>query len=451
MSATRAAERPLGPLYGCAQIGLNAVLAALTLHLVFLYTDEFEVAPKLLAIALGLSPLFEIVLNPVVGYLSDSTTTRFGRRRPYILAAAVPYGLLFACLMSPPWGLESGAGSGFALLAATMVGLYGARAFFDVPYTALLPELTQDYAARARLAGWRQMFGTLGDILGSAGPVLLLLVLEPRDAFGWFGASVGALVVVSAAITFLGTREPRRATPAAAPALRVLLATLSSRALRIFLIGYGLAFFATEYTVGMFRFVIKYVLEAEAMLPQFIGAYFLGALVCLPLCVRAVRAYGKKPVLIFLMLANAVPVLAIFAVPASAAPVFLPIMALSGGLHVGLWSTAAGILPDVVEWEELATGSRRPGAFFGVYGVVQKSIISLSLAGVSGGLWAIGFETGGGAALGPRIRLLFGAGPALLFVAGAALFVPFPITSASYEATRRALALRGGGGSTRVS
>src|SRR5262245_23394785 len=100
-------------LYGAGEIPISAKNTALNQFLLFFYADIVQLSPALVSTAIFVAKLWDAVTDPVMGYLSDTTRSRWGRRRPYVAAAAVPVGLCFFLVFRPP---VLGSGGVFAYL-----------------------------------------------------------------------------------------------------------------------------------------------------------------------------------------------------------------------------------------------------------------------------------------------------------------------------------------------
>jgi GPH family glycoside/pentoside/hexuronide:cation symporter len=109
---------------------------------------------------LGLAVFFDAVSDPVAGYLSDRTRSRWGRRHPWIVASAIPFGLSLALLFNPPDGMSDYFYFAWLLLASIAVRLF--LTLYHVPHLALGAEIAHDYVDRTRVFGYSTMFGVLG-------------------------------------------------------------------------------------------------------------------------------------------------------------------------------------------------------------------------------------------------------------------------------------------------
>ncbi|HTO23256.1 MAG TPA: MFS transporter, partial [Spirochaetia bacterium] len=151
--------------FGVGDLGGNLFFTALGFYALKYLTDTVGVAAALAGILLMIGKVVDAFWDPVLGFLSDRTRTRWGRRRPYLLFASVPMGLAMWWFFTNPhlsnptgaavWGLGV-----FILLNV----VYSA---VNIPYSSLTPELTADYHERSTLNGYRFMFAAAGTLLGA--------------------------------------------------------------------------------------------------------------------------------------------------------------------------------------------------------------------------------------------------------------------------------------------
>lgn len=132
----------------------SAIVVTLTSGFILLFYSNALGAPSAqVGAALALALLFDAIWDPFVGYISDNTKTRLGRRHPFLYAAIIPVTLLGWAVWNPPSSLTS---TGLILyLLATIIPLRLTLALFDVPSTALTAELTNDYDERTKLSTYR--------------------------------------------------------------------------------------------------------------------------------------------------------------------------------------------------------------------------------------------------------------------------------------------------------
>lgn len=410
---------------------------------------------------LGASTIFLIVKiwdgvnDPIMGWLSDKTTSKMGRRRPWLLFGAIPLGLAFFLHWVVPPLSEAGK-FGYYVIVALILDT--ALTAVLVPYTSLTAELTQDYDERTSLNSFRFSFSILGSVVALFlhTQIVGAFADDPNRGNALSAAIWTVAIIVPCFITFLGTREPEQAAPAAGqPAgpgfIEGFKIAFSNRAfllvtliylfswLTIQLVQSNLIFFVRDW-VGMPIKLFGYVLIALQ----------LSAFVCLLVWVRVSERIGKKNVyylggLIFILVE-----LGLFLVqPGQAALVFVLALIAGAGVSVAYlipWS----MLPDVIELDELETGRRREGIFYGVFVFLQKLGLALGLFITGQVLGAAGYIRSIPGQPPPAqpenalfaIRLMVGpAGAAILLLSFVAVYL-YPITKARHSEIQAQLAAR---------
>ena len=167
----------------------------LNLYVMKFSTDVLLIAPAVMGLIFAISRVWDAISDPIVGYLSDRTVSRFGRRRTWIVGSLIPISAVFVMVFSPPVGMgEVGLVTWMAL---GVIGFYSAMTVFFVPHLSLGAELSDNYHERSRLFGMRHAFYTIGSILALVSMKLLI------DAEQESGTAVRELAVDLAMIASL--------------------------------------------------------------------------------------------------------------------------------------------------------------------------------------------------------------------------------------------------------
>ena len=158
-------------IYSIPQLGVGATFFMIGLYYMKFATDELAIGPGVMGVIFGLSRIWDAISDPIVGYLSDRTVARMGRRRVWMLASIPALVVFTIMLWSPPAWLE---GPGLILWVATALFLsYTAVTVYGIPHEALGAELAQSYHARTPIFGLRHVVGMGGFLLGAGGLYLL--------------------------------------------------------------------------------------------------------------------------------------------------------------------------------------------------------------------------------------------------------------------------------------
>lgn len=453
--------------YGSAELGLVAVEVVIEIYLLRFYHTTVGLSAALTGLALAIAVIWDAFSDPIMGEISDHTRHRSGRRRPYLLPGAIALAGSFALIFNPP--AFSSAATGFVYLLGSYLLLTTAMTVIGVPHVALGGELSFDRDERTEIFGYRRLFSTLGLLVGTLVPALLL-----RWAAGGEGGeglageeavarsrSVTSFVlaipiVVTAWITFRSTRGLDRVHRIRAGASRLRLSSILRAQfqglrdpifipllLAFVIAGVGRAINASS---ALYYYEYKIGLRESDAVVYVLLPFFLCILASVPIWVRISRRFGKKWPAFAGMLGLGLSI--------SVAYPILPYGSLSGpigvavvgGFFAGAIIIFESLIADVVDRDELRRGENREGLYFGLWKMSVKlsRAIGLALSGVL--LQAIGLDEAGtvsdpsGVAEG--IGWIFGPGVGGFFVLACLVFLCFPLTDRRHRRVQELLARR---------
>ncbi len=404
--------------------------------------------PAVAAVAIFVGRTWDYVNDPLFGHLSDRTRTRWGRRRPFLLAGAVPYAIAFALMWWRPPFLH--ADQSLAIYYALIYVLYDATAtFVYLPYYALTPELTSDYDERTALTATRMFFSILGGLVAFTIPLLIIGALAPGNSQRVL--LMGAVfAVVSAApllIVFFNTRERPEFMQQEQPSLRQSIRAAWGN--KPFIFGMFIFLFtwvSLDLLMTVLLYFIKYVMRQEANGDLILGVIFVTAICALPLWNSASKRLNKRLAYIIGIAFWAVVQLVLVTLsPSTGLGLILFLCVLAGigvgAAHVLPWS----IIPDAIEWGELKTGERHEGMFYSLITLSQKVASSFAIPLSLLVLSATGYipnsaEQPASAILG--IRIVAGPIPAALLCIGILFAALYPLGRESYSQIARELKTR---------
>jgi len=398
---------------------------AFATYILFFYVDTMGLSASLAAAAMLVYGIWNAVNDPIAGFLSDRTRTRWGRRIPYIAFGAVPFGLVYFFLWSPPF--DSGRMSLLFFYFLVLICLFdGFYSFVVLNWASLYPEMFQTLRERAQVNSMRQFFGVWGLIIGIALPPLIY------SAFGWkaMGALFGLIIAGAFLISLIGSCEKREFTLDRPLGIGSALAsTLRNRSFLTFVTSNLFVQYAFTMVLAVLPFYAKYVLGAG---PRQTSMVLISAFVVeMPMLFvwgRLAVRFGAK--------GTYMTALACFAAAV------LP-FALVGGLRgammtAGLAGAALGgvivlsdvLISDVIDEDELKTGARREGMYFGVNAFVTRFAIALEAASIGIAFALTGYDPG--LLLQPDsfilgLRALLGGFPALGMGAAFAIMTLYPL------------------------
>ncbi len=434
-------------MYGAGDIGFSLTSTIIGAWFLRYLTDVVGLSPFLAAVPILVGKTWDYINDPLIGHLSDRMRSRWGRRRPFLLFGALPYGLAFVLLwIKPP--LESTTALVIYYCVAYIIYELAATLVY-MPYFALTPELTGDYDERTALTSYRMFFSIFASILAFVVPEIIIGSFDPEHA-----ARVRLMAIIFAAlsvaplwITFAGTRERKEFMHLKQPGLREGLAAAIKN--RPFMFGTGL-FLLTWVAVDILQtsltYFITYVVGREPDTPIIMGVIFITAIFTLPLWERLSRRWGKPKTYIVGIAFWAVVQLVLITLNASTAFALILFISVLAGIGVGAahvlpWS----IIPDAIEWGEWQTGERHEGMFYSLITLAKKitASIAVPIVGV-----VLGF-TGYDSALPSQpaeaitgIRILTGPIPAVLLVGGIIFAIVYPLDKEKFSQIRKELQAR---------
>ncbi len=434
--------------YGLADLGFALITSAMQFFLLFYYTDVAGINPAIAGSALLVGKLTWDALNdPLFGYISDRTRSRFGRRRIFMLLGALPLGIAAWVMFSLPTGL-SGAGAFFAVLG-TFFLIDTFHTMTTTPYYALTPELTRDYSERASLTSIRNMFSVFGYILGAAVTTILAGIFQGagmnlQAAWSATGAVFGAIALTTTLVTTLTIREdPAEAgEPSKLPPAKAFLIPFRNRPFIILMIAFILSSFSFTVLTALVPYFIQYQLGMGDQVSFVLLVMLLTIGIFLIPAKKVSDRINKGPAYALgLGIASLAVIGSFFLAPGPSFLIYV-IAAVAGMGFSAQWVCPWSMLPDVVEYDEKMTGERREGIYYGLWAFLTKFTSALGVA-VSG--WALDLfgyvpnvEQTARALFG--IRLFFAIIPSVIILISLPLLIRYPITRKSHAALVKELA-----------
>jgi glycoside/pentoside/hexuronide:cation symporter, GPH family len=387
---------------------------------------------------------FDAIADPTVGYLSDHWHTRFGRRKPWILAGSLVAAVAIFFLFSPPRS------AGIAYYTLWSFVFYVGYACWDIPQKAWSSELSRRYSERSRIA----IFATAASVGGAALFWLALIAQVPFThsteinitVFRAIAVAVAALLPLSviAAITFVPNGVAIGET---SPSLRDIgRAIRGNRLLLRFALIVGLWQLGNGTFQAVFFIFIAQYLKLGPQFAFIMLLYFGLQIASMPPWLRILYRFGKhRPWALSWALNAVIPIGVLFVEPGPGALVPAVVMsAAMACISAGGNVVPLALLGDVVDYEILRTGANQAGSFFAFQNVLTKLC---QAAGLGIGLPLIawfGYRAGapieGSAKLGLEITYI--ALPGILQLAAAAVAWNFPLDARRHEIVRRRIEQR---------
>ncbi|MEK7785688.1 MAG: MFS transporter, partial [Chloroflexota bacterium] len=388
-------------LYASGSLGVALSYQAFATYIQFFYIDILGVKASLVGIGWSIYGIWNAVNDPLAGYFSDNTKTRFGRRVPWIASTFIPVGLLFYLLWVPPSPLIQGGQTPLFVYFMVVVLIFDLIwTLITMNWTALFPEMIADEKERASVSGWRQVFSIFGLLIGVALPP----VLVGADWSGRGGMALTFGIITSAAfgISLLGSKEnPAIQQEEQPPFLPALKATFNSSSFRWFLAANLHKEFIYSIMTASIPFWAKYVLRVQGPVTAFgveldaglqnsllLGTAFIMALPGVPIWTAVAKRWGGRRGWQVSQATFALSMVLLFL----ANDFFQGVISTSivGLSLAGLLVFPDLLISDVIDEDETVVGARREGMYFGVNGFIirfaftMQGITAAVILGLSG-------------------------------------------------------------------
>ena len=474
MTATAAAaDRPplalsTKLLYAVGSTASAIKLRSLGTFLMIFYNQVVGLAPQTVTLVLMIALIFDALIDPLVGQISDNFKSKLGRRHPFMYAAAVPFSLAFFLLWNPPQGWSEQAL--FIYLLVCLLTLRFCDTFFELPHSALAPELAKSYDDRTKLISLRMLFGVVGGLGMTILAYQVFLKENPdgsggvlaRDGYFLYSLTAAVLIFATILISTRGTQSQipyLRAAPTRKVTFKAMVRevsqTLNNRAFVVAALTGMFVAVATGARNGLEIYFGLYFWElTQSQLAALVTISVLGGAIGMVASPHVARRMGKKYGAIFmytsaLTVGVAPIVLRLMGwMPANGTPELFAILmvetlintAFAGGTAVLLVSMVA----DVIEDAEVKTGRRSEGLLMSADNLVKKMVSGVGVF-ISGTILAfIGFpENAKRGQVDPEIiqamGLIYLPTIGVLFALGIACLFAFNIDKAKHEDNLRRL------------
>jgi GPH family glycoside/pentoside/hexuronide:cation symporter len=427
--------------YGVGDLGNALVNSAIQFFLMKFYTDAALILPSLAGNALLIGKIWDAINDPLFGWLTDKTQSRFGKRRVFMIFGAVPLAIAIALLWFVPpmdriWT--------FVWIALTFMFFDTVWTLTNVPYYALTSELSDDYDERSSLTTYRMVMAVPAYLVGAAlTPAIVGLFALQRTGYAFIGITYGAFCAVVLLISAAGIRERKGlivAKPEASPIKSFALA-LKNKPF-VWLCG---TYFVVNLSFAFIKILMAYYIEYQLLMKSQTSLVMGLMLICvtasLPFWQWVSRKIDKGPAYGLGMLVGGLGVVLTYFLPHQSTPLIYVIAVLAGFGFSAQWIFPWAMVADVADYDRLQTGQQRSGVYYGLWGLATKISEALALAAVGWILTGFGYvpnvEQTPHALLG--IRMFFGLIPAGFIFISLPLLFKYPITRKSHAEVKAKL------------
>ncbi len=427
--------------YGIGDLGNAVVNSAIQFFLMKFYTDGALILPALAGNALLIGKFWDAVNDPLFGWMTDRTKSRFGKRRVYMLFGAVPLGISIALLWFVPTAEKVLA---FIWIAATFILFDTLWTLTNVPYYALTSELTDDYDERSSLTTVRMVMAVPAYLVGAAlTPMIVGMFALQRTGYAWIGIIYGALAALALILSALGIKERKLKTevvPEANP-FKSLGKALRNKPFLWLCVVYFVVNISFAFIKTLMAYYLEYNLLMKAETTIVMGLMLVCVTIALPFWQWVSRRLDKGPAYAIGTGIGASAVILTFFLPHGPNNLIYVIAALAGFGFSSQWIFPWAMVADVADYDRLDTGEQRSGMYYGVWGLATKISEALALASVgwilTGFKYVPNIPQQTPTLLG--IRLFFGLIPALFIFIAIPFLVKYPITRKNHAVVREKL------------
>ncbi|WP_294314960.1 MFS transporter [uncultured Sphingomonas sp.] len=435
-----AAARLIG--FGSLAVPLAGAGLPLVLFVPQLYASHFGLSLATIGFIFFLGRFWDVASDPIVGALSDRTRTRFGRRRPWIAAGGLLFGVGSALLFFPPATVAP------LYFGAALFVFYAGWTMIEIPFSAWAGELSGQYHERTRIVTYQQTMRAVG---------LLLVLILPTLIEQWWPAdgvlklhATGAFILTTLVLALMLSLTAITEPPI--PAQRTHRIGLWRSAGLVFRDRLLLRVLASDVAVTAGQSIraglIAFFCVSYMGLPQWAsGLYllqFVFGVAAGPLWLAIGRRLGKRETAIAGELAQAAINIALLAVFPDMLWLLIA-LAVAQGLTQGSGNLMLrAMVADIADAHELATGHNRTGLFFSVFSLATKAGPAIGIGLALPLLAWLGFQPKGQSAPAAldALKYVFALGPAAAHIISAALIWHFPLDQTRHAQIRRALDAR---------
>jgi GPH family glycoside/pentoside/hexuronide:cation symporter len=434
------------PAFALAVVGIPVYV-----YIPKFYTDVVGINIAVLGTLLFSVRIFDAVTDPAIGYISDRTQTRFGRRRPYIAIGSLFVVLSMYLLFNPPQASAYFETWWFGICIYALFLFWTAVV---VPFESLGPEITFDYHERTSLFGMRDGFLIAGTLMAASSPAVVQWAFDltsdtdgERAKFFWIAVLYAPVLIGSCWWCVLTIKErPSGKVLNPAGVWMGFRYVARNRPFIILLISYTIASIGSNLPATLILYYVEYVLQSQ-LADAFLLLYFITGIIFLPGWILLSRRIGKKAAWLISMAINTGAFIGVFFLGPGDTHIYGILVFISG---IGFGATLAlpsAIQADVIDYDELLSGQRREGHYIGLWSIAKKFAAAI---GVGAGLSILGL-----AGYTPNVaqteqvqltlRTLYALVPSVCNIIAFFIVLAYPISSRVHEDIRNAIAERKAG------
>ena len=383
--------------YGVGSVGTGIFSTVPGLLLLSFMIRYLEIPPAIAGTVIFVPRFWDVITDPFAGSLSDRTRSRWGARRPWMLAGSLTLPIVFALLFRVPEHTGMAAAWYVLFIYILCTTFY---TIYQVPYIAMPAEMTESYDERTTIMSFRIAFLTIGILVGGAlAPELVSAGGGGREGYILMGIVVGVILFLVLIGSFFGTRKVPHVdpVPTTVPFREQMRAAAENKPFFILFGSYIIQVLGIGAMLAGVDFYSSYILGDPKQTSILFVCLIGPALVTMPLWVKVGRRFGKLTGYIICTVLFALGGFALMATGADKLWLVYLIVFMMGAGYAGTQLFPYSMLPDTISADTLKTGLRRAGAYTGVWTAADKAGFAVGPAVFAAILAITGFmETEGG-------------------------------------------------------
>lgn len=401
-------------LYAAGSLGTGLYSSVPGLLLLYFMTSVLAIEPVIAGACLFFPKFCDVLLDPLIGVASDHTRSRWGRRRPWLLAGAFAMPLAFALLFAVPSLGNVTLELGYVALLFFLSAV--ANSVFAIPYISMQAEATDHAPSRTRLVSFRLAFALAGNLLGAvAAPLLVEALGGGRFGYAGMGAALGSVCFVAMLLSVQASRflPVTHASQVGFDLGRELRALSANRPFRVLASLYLLQLLGIGAFTAATPYFVVHVLGASGSTTGLLFLVLIAvAIVLMPAWSMVVNRIGQARAYQLAVLLYAAGILSVLAVPHGALPIASLVVAGAG--LAGLQLLPFSMLADLIHRDTSQSGEGREGLYTGIWMALEKVGLALGPLITGALLSATGFVPGDAAVQGEAARTGIAFGFAVL-------------------------------------
>ncbi|MEA3224082.1 MAG: MFS transporter [Thermodesulfobacteriota bacterium] len=448
--------------FGVGDIYGGGAMVIIGFYYLYFLTDVVRINPALAGIVFLISKMWDAISDPLMGLISDRTRTKMGRRRPYFLAGIILIFLSFFMMWYPV---------DFDKEIHRFVFVFVAYIFFSttitmvmVPYNALSSELTLDYNERSSLSSIRIFFSTLSSMVCAVVPLEIVKRFpDARDGYITMAVSIGLFFSLPYIATFLTTKEREEFQVEKQPfsikmGLTSFIEPFKIRSFVNVLMMYLFAFLTMDMLMTIVIYFMTYYLERGNETNYVLGTLLLFQIISIPFYYYLSKKTSKRAAFMLGVALWIGIMLFSYLITPEMHPYAMYIFGglvgfATGGVVVMIYS----IFPDIPDIDELYSGQRREGIYFGLVTFMRKVSSALAIFFISNAIALAGYKApieetidgvtkmvqqGQSTELILTLRVLFSVVPIILLLVCLYNCIRYPLTPGLHARLRKILGVK---------